>query len=740
MSSSMDTSLSPESSLWSGESAGGSAQAPGSLPRPSLTPMGMARSAAGAGQPDPTALKSALGHWAEPVGKGPRRLDGAVASAMGRAFGHDFSDVSIHTDSTQATGGTHAFASGTDIHFATGAYAPDTDQGKWLLAHELAHVVQQRGSPPGMVQAYAPDEALGQLEGDADQAAHRVVAGLPAQVGLRAAAGSVQRFNEDEHARIGDNGAKDSEGKVATVELAQGYSVSNGDMVAMAGDYFASIDQMRALAAQSGTGAGTREEIEYVRQCKVHKGPEGSFSESAKAAVDKRYYKLAANNAVHFPNARTGDADSSVADRAGTAPDPLQEGWLRRILFPKAPHNAIEGYRYNHVRALVEAVQAGAAKQSVDSAMACEAFGAHFLTDSFSAGHVRTERQSIKEYWDKKIPMFFYNLKGWMAEEIAKRMSRHYSLGPVQVREDVIFDPPFADGSKQLIAEKLDRIGPLGFGDLVSGALHDYDNDHGLKATAEGQDVKLYGDGKAGKGDEERLATHAVALGRSEVAQAFALGAQGMSPNDVVHKLLGGDRLYSAERLIPKAKPDAEQGAEQKKGKWDFPDVDALLNDGQFARGAKLFADDKAKEITKQAADFSAAKRQAVRDGVVDPLRAQPVPTVRTIIHWTPTLTDSAAGHNTDDHSNDYWKEAKRTPGGLHSLTYVQRERLISHLLDGWVVGDDEDAIMDILQSAPKGDAKSLINHFGWDRLYDKIDDGPGEAFKNAFPKAEYGS
>ena len=132
----------------------------------------------------------------------------------------------------------------------------------------------------------------------------------------------------------------------------------------------------------------------------------------------------------------------------------------------------------------------------------------------------------------------------------------------------------------------------------------------------------------------ERLATNAVALGRSEVAQAFALGGQGMSANDVVHKLLGGDRLYSAERLLPKAKPDAEQGAEQKR-KVDFPDVDALLNDGQFAKGAKLFADDKAAEITNRRRTFQPQSGRRFKTGV-DPLRAQPIPTVRTIIHWTP--------------------------------------------------------------------------------------------------------
>jgi hypothetical protein len=44
--------------------------------------------------------------------------------------------------------GAAAFASGSDIAFAAGAYAPDTPRGERLIAHELAHVVQHRAAPP----------------------------------------------------------------------------------------------------------------------------------------------------------------------------------------------------------------------------------------------------------------------------------------------------------------------------------------------------------------------------------------------------------------------------------------------------------------------------------------------------------------------------------------------------------------------------------------------------------------
>lgn len=64
-------------------------------------------------------------------------------------FGRDFSHVRVHTDAEAAeVSGTlqaRAFTVGRDIAFGAGEYAPDERSGKLLLAHELAHVVQQGG-------------------------------------------------------------------------------------------------------------------------------------------------------------------------------------------------------------------------------------------------------------------------------------------------------------------------------------------------------------------------------------------------------------------------------------------------------------------------------------------------------------------------------------------------------------------------------------------------------------------
>lgn len=82
-----------------------------------------------------------------------RPLPDAQRSFFETAFGQDFSQVRVHTDSAAQTltGAMNAKAvtHGEDIAFAPGRYAPESGAGRTLLAHELAHVTQQRRSGSG---------------------------------------------------------------------------------------------------------------------------------------------------------------------------------------------------------------------------------------------------------------------------------------------------------------------------------------------------------------------------------------------------------------------------------------------------------------------------------------------------------------------------------------------------------------------------------------------------------------
>lgn len=65
-------------------------------------------------------------------------------------FGHDFSQVRVHTDAraneTARALNARAYTLSSDVVFAAGEYKPDTPDGRRLLAHELTHVVQQQNS------------------------------------------------------------------------------------------------------------------------------------------------------------------------------------------------------------------------------------------------------------------------------------------------------------------------------------------------------------------------------------------------------------------------------------------------------------------------------------------------------------------------------------------------------------------------------------------------------------------
>ena len=110
-----------------------------------------------------------------------RPLDGGVMAQMGAAFGQDFSGVRVHTGG-EAAGlseqlNARAFTVGSDIAFGAGEYQPGTLIGDALIAHELAHVTQQKGAA-----ASAPATKAGSvvdpLETEADDAAINVVGAL----------------------------------------------------------------------------------------------------------------------------------------------------------------------------------------------------------------------------------------------------------------------------------------------------------------------------------------------------------------------------------------------------------------------------------------------------------------------------------------------------------------------------------------------------------------------------------
>lgn len=81
-----------------------------------------------------------------------RPLDTPLRQDMERGFGHDFSQVRIHTgaeaDASAREIDARAYTAGRDIVFANGQYDSSHRAGRQLIAHELTHVLQQSGGAP----------------------------------------------------------------------------------------------------------------------------------------------------------------------------------------------------------------------------------------------------------------------------------------------------------------------------------------------------------------------------------------------------------------------------------------------------------------------------------------------------------------------------------------------------------------------------------------------------------------
>ncbi len=125
----------------------------------------------------------------------PGALPGEVRGRMEQAFGADFGGVRVHQDGAAEGIGARAFARGTDLHFAPGAYQPGTAAGDELIGHELAHLVQQaEGRVAPTIQAKGVTLATSQaLEHEADALGARAAAGEVVRSGplVRPGAGAV---------------------------------------------------------------------------------------------------------------------------------------------------------------------------------------------------------------------------------------------------------------------------------------------------------------------------------------------------------------------------------------------------------------------------------------------------------------------------------------------------------------------------------------------------------------------
>jgi Domain of unknown function (DUF4157) len=167
--------------------------------------------------------------WHDSIGA---RLDSSAARGaplpavtrerMERGFGADLSAVRVHADDgadrLNRDLGARAFTRGSDIYFRAGRYQPGTALGDWLIAHEVAHVLQQSGgtSVP-LIQRQVDEAALDQCIAELGGSIGYRDGGLPSPEEL-------QRYRSECLARQGSSHEAGASSAIENLARAWGYA------------------------------------------------------------------------------------------------------------------------------------------------------------------------------------------------------------------------------------------------------------------------------------------------------------------------------------------------------------------------------------------------------------------------------------------------------------------------------------------------------------------------------------
>jgi len=178
---------------------------------------------------------------------GGQQLPASLLDKFESSLGADLSSVRVHTGNESAHAahavGARAYTLGQDIHFGAGQFQPDTETGQHLIAHEVAHTVQQAGSSARAqykLEVSAPGDAL---ETEADHAASAMVSGRPAAVTHSSGiARKIHRkdfggFAGTAEARAGTTAAAAASG-LNPVNITTDYALSRADSFAKKMDAF----------------------------------------------------------------------------------------------------------------------------------------------------------------------------------------------------------------------------------------------------------------------------------------------------------------------------------------------------------------------------------------------------------------------------------------------------------------------------------------------------------------------
>jgi hypothetical protein len=426
-----------------------------------------------------------------------------------------------------------------------------------------------------------------------------------------------QQFDTPEHRRFGELAARKARIN-PNVKFGKDYEISFGEMVTM-GDFFESEQQLWDFATKPGKGAGTREEVDYVRQVMIQgkKELKSRFSKEAIDAAENRFKWLAVGNHKHFAAPREEFADRPAINQ---------------------PDSAGRTYLSHHAQAIGLAFAAGKQGQTLNSALRKESFGAHFLTDAVSAGHVRTPRTDVQEWWEKHDPGLNRKFQRFLGEKIAQELKRqgNYKLTPTALVKW---------GARRKIEKQLAKMPPVTMAGIVALGLHDFDNLNRLNVEVDGKQTVVAGDGYSKtlgpgknsqqiKADTTRFATDAIDSGIQDLKKAYELGKTHpeLSASEIIKRIQGPDGRYGFESFIPRE----DKTRTRPQPRWKVNTVDELLADPTM----KLIIHDVIKEQVDVLADFGKTLEEPSRSaligkgGVVDQIKRDPLGAFQSIVAY----------------------------------------------------------------------------------------------------------
>ena len=399
-------------------------------------------------------------------------LPGGLRSELEPALGADLGSVRVHTGAASASAAdalqAKAYAVGQDIHFGAGAYDPSSQSGKHLIAHEVAHTVQQGGTASAVQRSATVSSPGDAAERQADTFADAFTSGAGTHgivtAGMPLSA-SVFCYDRDEHRDIPTKHLTELQAYLQTPEgkkWATDHGYKADDLLKrMQNDPAAKGDKLHGpgnkateftygeVTALMGDLYSDWRQLGNEKQSKKDALMQASSTADYQKLSGGKYLELAKNNDTHFAGKN------------------------------------LEAWRKHHIEALDAARKSGLDKEFLNQALFIDAAGAHYMTDAFSAGH-----QFVKA-------------------TVLQHVQQHLASKPIKTKNPQM-------------QTYVGALGSANTSQLMTKLIHDRMNTEGFEVTnGKGMTWKTLGDGELSKSPEtQRIAALAVFESRQQVIAA----------------------------------------------------------------------------------------------------------------------------------------------------------------------------------------------------------------------------